>query len=427
MEEVLLLGLKDEQVVRSCSTIFPQPTQFPHFCTLQGYLSFWNDNISFVLRGCILMELSMRNRIQCLKEAAGRHHRKPAWDRYIEVVDDTLTGEILLDEALKMMKTSAAAATIRIGTSSASDVAGKHTISEWIDLLSGSALLLISVSLSRWNMEPIQIFVSAEASSWATGQRIGGQGCFTHWTQELSCFWYANASRLRSNCQATNNSACLWLSRLTWPGYNTSDTGADLRCVLCKCFKQRFGPNYNITHSFTERCMLFQMRGTSCWMVYKFFRRQRRQHKIISTKVHSIKSISMRMERRDVGCFGCVFEDGQCSLMYKHWLNLHLCWLSNHFVDPCSWKRTFFHQYASDFTRLIPMISIKGAVACIFHAAVWCIESCWQWNHRGLRSLLLQRITSLRDLLLQWNLQPSPENVNSGGDYFQRENEAFHR
>lgn len=46
--------------------------------------------------------------------------RYPLSDRVIEVVDDTLTGEVLLDEALKMMKTSE-----------------KMSVSSWIDLMSG--------------------------------------------------------------------------------------------------------------------------------------------------------------------------------------------------------------------------------------------------------------------------------------------------
>ena len=46
--------------------------------------------------------------------------RFPLADRVIEVVDDTLTGEVLLDEALKMMKTSE-----------------KMSVSSWIDLMSG--------------------------------------------------------------------------------------------------------------------------------------------------------------------------------------------------------------------------------------------------------------------------------------------------
>lgn len=70
----------------------------------QGYLSFWNENISYVLRGCILMELSMRRRIDTFKEFAGRHHRRPFSDRLVEVVDERATGEVLLDEALKLMR-----------------------------------------------------------------------------------------------------------------------------------------------------------------------------------------------------------------------------------------------------------------------------------------------------------------------------------
>ncbi|KAF2862283.1 vacuolar protein sorting-associated protein 74 [Piedraia hortae CBS 480.64] len=96
MEEVLLMGLKDKQ----------------------GYLSFWNDNISYALRGCIVMELAFRGRISMQKDSSRR--RLPLTDRVIEVIDDTLTGEVLLDEALKMMKTSE-----------------KMSVSSWIDLMSG--------------------------------------------------------------------------------------------------------------------------------------------------------------------------------------------------------------------------------------------------------------------------------------------------
>jgi golgi phosphoprotein 3 len=46
--------------------------------------------------------------------------RFPLADRIIEVIDDTLTGEVLLDEALKMMKSSE-----------------KMSVSSWIDLMSG--------------------------------------------------------------------------------------------------------------------------------------------------------------------------------------------------------------------------------------------------------------------------------------------------
>ncbi|CAK7197809.1 Vacuolar protein sorting-associated protein 74 [Sporothrix eucalyptigena] len=104
MEEVLLLGLKDKQ----------------------GYLSFWNDNISYALRGCIVLELAFRGRISMQKDPARR--RFPLSDRVIEVIDDTLTGEVLLDEALKMMKTSE-----------------KMSVSAWIDLMSGETWNLMKI------------------------------------------------------------------------------------------------------------------------------------------------------------------------------------------------------------------------------------------------------------------------------------------
>jgi golgi phosphoprotein 3 len=46
--------------------------------------------------------------------------RFPLADRLIEVIDESLTGEVLLDETLKMMKQSE-----------------KMSVSSWIDLLSG--------------------------------------------------------------------------------------------------------------------------------------------------------------------------------------------------------------------------------------------------------------------------------------------------
>ncbi len=87
---------------------------------MQGYLSFWNDNISYALRGCIVIELAFRGRVSMQKDSSRR--RFPLADRVIEVIDDTLTGEVLLDEALKMMKTSE-----------------KMSVSSWIDLMSGKS------------------------------------------------------------------------------------------------------------------------------------------------------------------------------------------------------------------------------------------------------------------------------------------------
>ena len=93
LEEVVLLGLKDQQ----------------------GYLSWWNDNISYVLRGCILMELSFRGKIELAQDMK----RRPLTERFVDVTDKTPTGDILLDEALKLIVTD------------------RQTVSSWIDLLSG--------------------------------------------------------------------------------------------------------------------------------------------------------------------------------------------------------------------------------------------------------------------------------------------------
>lgn len=47
----------------------------------QGYLSFWNDNISYTLRGCIVLELALRHRIAMVKDPNRR--RFPLADRYV--------------------------------------------------------------------------------------------------------------------------------------------------------------------------------------------------------------------------------------------------------------------------------------------------------------------------------------------------------
>lgn len=96
MEEVLLLGLKDKE----------------------GYTSFWNDCISSGLRGCILIELGLRGRIEL--ERAGMR-RKGLCTRKIILKSDTPTGDVLLDEALKHVK----------------DTDPPETIKNWIEYLSG--------------------------------------------------------------------------------------------------------------------------------------------------------------------------------------------------------------------------------------------------------------------------------------------------
>ena len=59
---------------------------FLSFFLLQGYLSWWNDNISYVLRGCILMELSFRGRIELSKEMK----RRPITERNVDVLDKSV-------------------------------------------------------------------------------------------------------------------------------------------------------------------------------------------------------------------------------------------------------------------------------------------------------------------------------------------------
>ncbi|CDW51906.1 GPP34 domain containing protein [Trichuris trichiura] len=79
MEEVLLLGLKDRE----------------------GYTSFWNDCLSPGLRGCVLVELGLRGRIQLEKRGL---RRKALSLRKVMVKSDAATGDIILDEALKHIK-----------------------------------------------------------------------------------------------------------------------------------------------------------------------------------------------------------------------------------------------------------------------------------------------------------------------------------
>ncbi|XP_044730733.1 Golgi phosphoprotein 3 homolog sauron-like [Chrysoperla carnea] len=96
MEEVLLLGLKDKE----------------------GYTSFWNDSISSGLRGCILIELGLRGRVEL--ESAGVR-RRSLLSRKLLVKSETPTGDVLLDEALKHLK----------------ERDPPETVQSWIEYLSG--------------------------------------------------------------------------------------------------------------------------------------------------------------------------------------------------------------------------------------------------------------------------------------------------
>jgi len=96
MEEVLLLGLKDKE----------------------GYTSFWNDCISSGLRGCMMIELGLRGRVELEKTVM---RRKSLLNRKVIYLADTPTGDVILDEAAKLMK----------------DTDPPETIPSWVELLSG--------------------------------------------------------------------------------------------------------------------------------------------------------------------------------------------------------------------------------------------------------------------------------------------------
>lgn len=96
MEEVLLLGLKDKE----------------------GYTSFWNDCISSGLRGCILIELGLRGRVELEKNGM---RRRSLLARKLVVKSDTTVGDTLLDEALKHLK----------------ETDPPESVQSWIEYLSG--------------------------------------------------------------------------------------------------------------------------------------------------------------------------------------------------------------------------------------------------------------------------------------------------
>lgn len=98
MEEVLLLGLKDKE----------------------GYTSFWNDCISSALRGCILIELAFRGKVE-LEKSGVLTRRKNLLSRKVVLKEEGLTGDVLLDEALRHVK----------------DTKPEETVPTWIEYLSG--------------------------------------------------------------------------------------------------------------------------------------------------------------------------------------------------------------------------------------------------------------------------------------------------
>lgn len=99
-----------------------------HYLLFQGYTSFWNDCISSGLRGCILIELALRGRLEL--EKAGMRKRS-LLNRKVLLKSSNPTGDVLLDEALKHIKETDPA----------------ETVQSWIEYLSGRLFVIDSKSL----------------------------------------------------------------------------------------------------------------------------------------------------------------------------------------------------------------------------------------------------------------------------------------
>ncbi|KAM7537536.1 hypothetical protein Aperf_G00000073690 [Anoplocephala perfoliata] len=109
MEEILLLGLKDRE----------------------GYTSFWNDSISFGLRGCFLIELAIRGRISLEPPS----DRRFILSRNVVVIKNVPTGDMLLDEALRTINTNKPA-----------------DVKSWIEYLSGETWNPFKITLQMRNV-----------------------------------------------------------------------------------------------------------------------------------------------------------------------------------------------------------------------------------------------------------------------------------
>lgn len=97
MEEVLLLGMKDRE----------------------GYTSFWNDCISSGLRGCMLIELGLRGKVE-LEDTGMRKRSLGSRKVVAKETRDRPCGDVLLDEAMKHINSTPS-----------------EGVQDWIELLSG--------------------------------------------------------------------------------------------------------------------------------------------------------------------------------------------------------------------------------------------------------------------------------------------------
>jgi hypothetical protein len=110
--------------------------------------------------------------------------RFPLADRVIEVIDDTLTGEVLLDEALKMMKSSE-----------------KMSVNSWIDLMSGTflhrtILMPAADTVNRRDLESDEDRLPTKASPRTAVQGTRGQGHSARRRTSSCSTWRHTQSRM---------------------------------------------------------------------------------------------------------------------------------------------------------------------------------------------------------------------------------------
>ncbi|KHN82735.1 Golgi phosphoprotein 3 [Toxocara canis] len=140
MEQILLLGLKDREGytsfwndcissgLRGCVMVElalknrieleKSGMRKKGLLSRKGYTSFWNDCISSGLRGCVMVELALKNRIELEKSGM---RKKGLLSRKVLVKNDQPTGDVILDEALKHIK----------------ETQPPESVTSWIEYLSG--------------------------------------------------------------------------------------------------------------------------------------------------------------------------------------------------------------------------------------------------------------------------------------------------
>ncbi len=126
--------------------------------SLQGYTSFWNDCISSGLRGCILIELALRGRVELEKTGM---RRRSLLNRKVLCRSDAPTGDVLLDEALKHIK----------------ETQPPETVQSWIEYLSGRHWWM-QFSFSSWPTAPQNVMKWKAASLLKFGGGAGGSNIF---------------------------------------------------------------------------------------------------------------------------------------------------------------------------------------------------------------------------------------------------------